>query len=75
MGGITGPKGESCGIDEYPRTGKYSGNFISNNIVSDAYCDVAYAPPDVVASGTYLTRYIPLDNSKTPFRGVSTPAI
>jgi hypothetical protein len=46
--------GEGCGINEYSGTGKFSGNEISDNTVSDAYCGVAHVTGDFVREGTYF---------------------
>ena len=46
--------GEGCGINEYSGTGTFSGNEISDNVVSDAYCGVAHVTADWVHEGLYF---------------------
>ena len=46
--------GEGCGINEYSGTGTFSGNEISDNVVSDAYCGVAHVTADWVHEGVYF---------------------
>lgn len=46
--------GEGCGINEYSGTGTFSGNEISFNTISDAYCGVAHVTSDTVEFGTYF---------------------
>ena len=43
---------EGCGINEYSGT-NVSNNLISNNMVSDAYCGVAFVEADQINSGVY----------------------
>lgn len=57
---------EGCGINEYSGTG-LSGNTISNNTVSDAYCGVAAVQADHVLLGMYFnTLYSELDSDLYP---------
>ncbi len=46
--------GEGCGINEYSGTGTFSGNEISGNTVSDAYCGAAHVTADFVREATYF---------------------
>jgi hypothetical protein len=45
---------EGCGINEYSGTGTFSGNQISQNTITDAYCGIAHVTSDVVTSGAYF---------------------
>ena len=67
MEGITDPNAGACGIYEYPNTGTFSGNEISDNLVSDAFCGVSLDPPDTASSGRYLNvLFTVLDSTVTP---------
>jgi nitrous oxidase accessory protein NosD len=58
---------EGCGINEYSGTGTFSGNQISQNAITDAYCGVAHVGADTVTFGLYLdTLYNELDSDLYP---------
>lgn len=57
---------EGCGINDLSGTSS-SGNTIQDNIVSDAYCGVAYVTSDWVDSGAYInTLYRTLNSDNYP---------